>query len=186
MNFSFFSFSNSKKAMQLSINFVVVMVLGILILGFGIFFISSLTKGSDSLAGKMGADSVNMLESYLSSGDEFVVLENTISLEAGKSHVFNVGYKNILEDHASFHLDLSHGTCVDCGLGGSNDVCGTPVVVTEDVELDKHEHYMQKVMIELGDVAVGKNCVYVLNLKATPAGEDEQDYAKQIITIHTK
>ena len=95
----------SKQGMQLSIDTLVVVILGIVILGGGIFFIQNIISEAGSIIDDVGEREQTRISSELARGQTFVVLDNARSGGYG-DHMFALGFINRLHNVHEFKVNI--------------------------------------------------------------------------------
>ena len=110
--FSFFNMKN-KKALQLSINFIVILIMAIVIFGFGITFVGKFFAGAAQLKADLDMDTQKRIQSLLDTGEQIAIPVNTKTLEVGQSSTFGMGILNILGEEKYFTIEISCTTALD-------------------------------------------------------------------------
>ncbi len=98
----------SKKGMELSINFIVMLILAIVIFGFGIKIGYQIIFSSNEMADKVSADAEKQLTSLLTSGTKVAIPEGIKKLKPGQSYALGIGIYNILDaENAQFSVGIA-------------------------------------------------------------------------------
>ena len=95
----------SKQGMQLSIESLVVIILGIILLGGGIFFIQTIIGQAERILPDVTGDQEARLAANIASGETIVLLNNNQRGRYGE-YVIPVGFINRLQEH-DFYLNVT-------------------------------------------------------------------------------
>ncbi|MFC1728607.1 hypothetical protein ACFLZ7_04040 [Nanoarchaeota archaeon] len=109
----------SKKGMQLSINFIVILIIAIAVFGFGITFVGKFFEGASQLKENLDADTEKRIESLLNTGEQVAIPINSKTIEIGKSDVFGVGVLNVLGSTQEFKINI---VCTSAFGKGNEDL----------------------------------------------------------------
>jgi len=97
----------NKKAFELSINFIVILIISIVIFGFGIKFIGNLMKGVDDLSKLTESDfNANMERMLCDSSEKTCVGISRKEIRVNKVKFFTFGVLNINEQTTDFYIDV--------------------------------------------------------------------------------
>jgi hypothetical protein len=88
----------NKKGIELSINFLVVIIMGIVILMGGIALIVKMMSGADKIHMDLDRQTKEQIESLLLDGSKVAVPINTKEIRIGKNDLFGVGVYNVLPE----------------------------------------------------------------------------------------
>ncbi|MBU0756731.1 MAG: hypothetical protein KKF44_01580 [Nanoarchaeota archaeon] len=113
-----------KKAMELSINFIVMLIFSIVLLGFGLIFASRLLKVSDS-AVETGMPKVDdiALESCLNEGNYVCLSKNKAEVRVDNNVVFGLGIYNDLPTTDEFIYHLYLAKAIDSEGTSIGEIC---------------------------------------------------------------
>jgi hypothetical protein len=182
-----------RGAMELGVNFLVVMILSIIVIGVGIFLV---TKGAG--AWEKEYDQIKtMQQSQIKSamartGQLVMVYPNTVTLTMGQGEIFTVGINNDLDESAnfSFVVNPSSSTSLDKKyyLYSSNPIqilskqAGfAPIKVTAPKNQGK-KTFILNICVFKGDMSSGAP-----NCPPDSANPDEASYGDpQKITVNVK
>jgi len=108
----------SKKAVELSVNMLVVIILGIVLFGTGItIFYNTYNKVAD-FNDQVDTQTQNRLNALLDDGSPIVVLKNTQDASRGDAVTFTIAINNNLGSTKGFKVQASYaGTTADYGAG---------------------------------------------------------------------
>ncbi|MFC1691414.1 hypothetical protein ACFL0W_04495 [Nanoarchaeota archaeon] len=102
---------NNKKGIELSINFVVMLIFGLMVFIVGIAFATRLFSSVEEMRGEIDSQTEMQIEQLLMSGQPVALPLNTVTLKAGKTHIFGMGISNIAEEPYDFCFYVNDGTC---------------------------------------------------------------------------
>lgn len=106
----------NKKGVELSVNFIVVVILCLVAMGFGIRFVADMIgKGNEFVKLQLSPNVEKELD-YLLENDPVAIFPNSPQASRGKQSQFGVGIMNIV-DETSFRLNIS----VKAGYTSEND-----------------------------------------------------------------
>ncbi|MBW2978461.1 hypothetical protein KY331_06460 [Candidatus Woesearchaeota archaeon] len=90
--------SISKKAMTLSINSLVVIIISLVILSLGIVLMRTFFKGTAELKAKIDSQTETKIASLLAEGEPLAIPVNRKTIEAKQHSTFGLGILNIYQD----------------------------------------------------------------------------------------
>lgn len=98
----------SKKGLELSINFVVMLIIALAVFGFGISFAFRFLSLGEDIKGEISDQSQKQIRDLLiSRGERVTVPYQTLTVESGKTGLAAVGVFNILDGDQRFKLRVS-------------------------------------------------------------------------------
>ena len=97
----------SKKGFQLSINFIVILIIAIVVFGFGIIFVTRLFEGITKVKVQLDEETEKELDELFDKDETLSIPRNSKTINVGKSEVFGLGILNILGDNKEFTIDIS-------------------------------------------------------------------------------
>ncbi|MFP4523596.1 MAG: hypothetical protein ACOCQQ_02065 [Candidatus Nanoarchaeia archaeon] len=114
----------NSKGFQLSINMLIVIILGVVILGVGFSIFSKAQTQISSAQETVSEQAQQQLEALLIDGSAPVILPFSLSeVSRGKSAIFNLGISNELGKTKSFLVDISYsGTTANNYAETGNEV----------------------------------------------------------------
>ena len=98
---------SSRRGIELSINTIVVVVLGVIILGAGIMMLFKIAKQSEEFIGDVSEAQKQQLEEKMLAGETFLVADNVREAESDKGEVYAIGLKNKLTRTSEFKVTIS-------------------------------------------------------------------------------
>jgi len=149
-----------KGAIGLSVNVLVILIISVVILGFGISFLYTLMAKGTEFEEDIDKKTMLELERLLMSEGEKVALPlNKIQLFRGDSHVFGVGVLNIKKSVAgksNFRIVVTPDVFIDAE-DNINTEPNTELweieYYTESFSLGDHEHDMKSIYVEAASEA---------------------------------
>tara|TARA_B100001971_G_C18202812_1_gene545691 strand:- start:69 stop:626 length:558 start_codon:yes stop_codon:yes gene_type:complete len=103
---------NNKRAMQLSINFLVVIILGIAMLVMGVVFVRKMFTGASDIKANLDKQTEEELENLMTSGERVAIPYTKKEVRAGKTVIFGLGILNVLGEDSNFVIDIECGGTV--------------------------------------------------------------------------
>lgn len=98
----------SRKAMELSVNFIVTFILAIVVFGMGIMFARNIMSGGTELTQQTYEKfNQNIDELVCSRGESICLSSSTKDIERGKIDSFSVAIKNDLKDRTTFKMEVT-------------------------------------------------------------------------------
>lgn len=96
----------NKRAIELSINFIVMLIIGIALFGFGIQFLAKFFSGTQKMKAQLDTQTQARIESLLDQGSRVAIPLNSKTIEIGKSDIFGLGILNVLssKDSDTFYV----------------------------------------------------------------------------------
>jgi hypothetical protein len=162
---------SKRAAIELSMNFLVIMILAIVILSMGIYFAVTTFAKANEINDRIDRQTEKQIYDLLDTGDPVVAPLNTAEIERGKYHVFWVGVRNI--DYTSKFKVIVYG--VDDTEEGCNAtdpkniqfimpfkvVDGANLYQTNPQDIKEHDKATFSVIVKAP--ASSKPCDYIIN-----------------------
>jgi len=147
----------NKKAFELSINFIVILIISILIFGFGIKFLSDFMKGVNDLTKLTESDfNANMEKMLCDSSERTCVGISRKEIRPNKVGFFTFGVLNTDEQTNNFYVDVEQADPYDDIPDRINSRLNN--------ELTLNPNEQDKVIIAVGVPGGTKKGTYVLNV----------------------
>ena len=103
----------NKKAVELSINFVVMLIIAIVVFGMGIVLFTKFFQQAEDIKTNLDEQTRKELESkMMSSSEEVIVYPTSLTIRKGKADVIGVGILNIRGNEV-FTLESEYQACYD-------------------------------------------------------------------------
>lgn len=96
--------------MELAINTLVVMILGILIVGSGIVLVSKISGSGIEVVEQLSKDKEQQLQSMLAQGQLVAVFPSSQEVAGGKSTTFGIGVFNVQDTEQVFSFSITSET----------------------------------------------------------------------------
>ena len=166
-----------KAAVELSMNFMVIIILGIVILSMGIYFAARAFNAANKVAYSLDKQTEQHIWDLLDTGDPVVAPIYSADTLRGKTAVFWIGVRNIEYDSNFIVLIEDH-----VNVGGECDSSTLKVLLT--AESDMHKTAVKKLKANTKDTfaipitvpnTAKKNCEYAFNVKVYRCPEDTPD-----------
>lgn len=161
-----------KKGFELSINFVVTIILAIAILGLGIILLRTFVGGTLDIQERLDTETDAQLESLLDSGLPVALPLNRISVKRGESHIFGLGVRNT-GPTADFRVLIGISVAIDEANENIISEVDTGQWLRYDrasFPLDKNDKQKFSIRVEPPkDATAG---TYVFKVDVTSAGQD--------------
>lgn len=97
----------NKKAMELSINFIVMLVLSIAVFSFGLVFLNNVFTQAGEIKAQLDSDSEQRLMTLLDRGEMVAIPIQSKDVKAGGSIVFGLGVLSIEEGTTRFTVAIN-------------------------------------------------------------------------------
>jgi len=97
---------NKKAAIELSVNFIVIIIISLVILGAAILITRQVFRGATELKATLDTQTEAQIEALLEEGKPVAVAFNRKTIGRGEHDIFGVGVLNI-EERANFNLEIS-------------------------------------------------------------------------------
>ena len=156
---------NKKAAIELSTNFLVIIILSIVVFGMGIYMVNMFFSSSESMKEDINKQTEEQIINLLMAGDRVSIPITKQTISVGKSYTFGVGILNILGDPSDFTIYVeegpmiaSDGTRYDAGEYDSLNYIETRTI--EDLANNEHRVVSVPVAVPRGSVS-GE---YILNV----------------------
>jgi len=102
-----------KRAFELSISFIVMLILTIIVFGFGIKFVYNLSHRSTSLVDQLSEETKDDIENMLYLGKIVAIPINEKEINVGESAVLGIGILNQLGKKEDFKIYVAFATGID-------------------------------------------------------------------------
>jgi len=183
----------NKRGLELSINFIVMLILAITVLGFGIYFLSKLGLTANEFRDDADARTKQEIERLLSDGAKVGI--PFTQQEIGRKEVayFRIGVLNVLGSEKTFTISVEYQTGY---RSDKSAICGTPdtplcshfmsILPEDDITLTDLQPNTQVVKrIGIGPTGADKG-TYVFNVQVTYTDGDGEDEVYDFKKIYVK
>ncbi|MBL7054691.1 hypothetical protein ISS05_02950 [Candidatus Woesearchaeota archaeon] len=155
----------NKKAIELSINFLVILVISLTIFGFGIKFLYDLFQGANDLEDLTFEDIDNQIAELMCGGNERVCLPNNhLTIKRGEFEPVGMKIINMIDTSTSttFSVTVTHGSFIDengvSTQGTFTNVdcvpsCSSGTARTESIKNNEERDFGVGINVETGAVS---------------------------------
>lgn len=180
----------NKKAIELSVNFIVMVIIAIVIFGFGLYLAFSLVSSAEKTKSQLDQETILLIENMLDTGEKVVLPFDKKTIKKGQGDVFGYGIRNIKTEGGSsdtFYIEVNFEAALDSGCKESKD----PQPIAEEIpqhqssfelEVEKNEKKADSIPF-LVPHKTSPGC-YVYNLRvyenASLTNQYQYDFTKQI------
>jgi hypothetical protein len=120
-----------KAAIELSANFLVVIILGIVIFGFGIYLGYRMMEQAEIMKANIDEDAQRQIWNLLDSGAPVVAPINTIVAVRGKYAAFGIGVRNV-ESSTVFRMEVTPKVVGECDATDAAAPANVKVIMNPD------------------------------------------------------
>ena len=189
----------NKRGIELAVNFFVIMIISLVILGMGIYLVSLFFKTTEELKTNLDEQTSKEIQKILFEGKRVAIPLSNTELKRGKGHTFGLGILNILGETKNFKVHIGDGPIIKSDNTQINeDQNGyTPLEHIQDniKEIQNNEQEITGVPVrvprsaQLGTYVLN---VYVCNCTTTqictslPCDTAEQTYDNSVHKIYVK
>lgn len=139
-----------KKAMEIAINTLVVIILGMVILGMGFVFVRKIIDTGIDLSGDVDDQLMeSMRQTQFADGRQVAILNPQAIVKAGDSEMFLLGFVNKLGSVQTFKVKVAYSTSspVNGNLNGVDPMKGV-LFLDLDYTLDPNDEEFMWILIE--------------------------------------
>lgn len=176
-----------KKGMEISINFLVMIIISLVVFIFGMVFAFRFFGQAEDYKSKVDQDTRREIESLvIGQGGKVAAYPTQIQLNSGKNEIIGVGVASIGQEfEKTFSLNIS---CVKYitnseALGGEGNCSKITILYTPtDISLTPNADYIYAIYIKNNNAPLG---TYIINARVTAEGigqygEIQKIYVKSI------
>lgn len=148
----------NKKGFELSINFIVILIISIVVFGFGIKFVYDLMHQADELSSMTWEEINAQLEGILCDSSERICIgTSTKEIIPNKVGFFTVGILNTYDERKNFYVDIGQANPYE-----ENNLDEIKYRLNNELTLDPNEQ--DKIVIAVQVPGGTKKGTYVLNV----------------------
>ncbi|MBI2129178.1 hypothetical protein HYU07_02970 [Candidatus Woesearchaeota archaeon] len=103
----------NKKGMELSINFIVMLILAIVVFGLAVTLTYRFMQQAYATQKDLDQQTRAQILDALDTGSKVAVIPNSINVRAGKSDVAGIGIRNILDSGDTFSISVKWDAAID-------------------------------------------------------------------------
>ena len=122
---------NKRASLELSTNFIVILIISIVVFGFGLYFLTQLSSVNNSSIDQVNKQAEIQIQSLLDSGEQIIVYPEQLDIKRNGVGTFGVGIRNTLRDEqsAKFKIGVQCSAFIsksgvyhenDCAAGSSD------------------------------------------------------------------
>ncbi len=174
-----------KASIQLSVNFLVMLILAIIVFSLGVtIFFKELFPQANKLQKDLDASTKEKIMNSLVAGAEKVVIPfNSESLDKGERHVFGIGIRNDISNNVRFLISVTckaayrtDKSAICSSVSGCSSVCGSWVTSKRDIKILKGERKLEKLFFIVPKTAISGNYIFNVDVKYCTATEGCKSY----------
>lgn len=162
----------NKKAVELSINFLVIVIISLVMLSTGLLIVRQYFGTAEEIQRQLDEQTVEKIENLLDEGDVIAIPLKRKIVGAGEQEIFGMGVMNINEQQTTFDIEIMLSNAYD---NAKNDI-------DPDADLSQHPEswllYPDTLILdprEKGTVSINVNVpagvvsgTYIFNARAEP------------------
>jgi len=148
----------NKKAMELSINFIVMLIIAMALFSFGIWFAYKFFGGAEKMRTELDEQTQTQIENLLMQSNERVIIPfNSKTLDKSNSAIFGVGILNMLESPTQFTIEITK----------DSNYCGDEINIVPETQISFSLAPNQNIVKSFAVATTSKtrNCIYSLTIQ---------------------
>ena len=150
--------------MQLSINFLVVIILGIAMLVMGVVFVRKMFTGASDIKANLDKQTEEELENLMTSGERVAIPYTKKEVRAGKTVLFGLGILNVLGEDKNFVIDVACGDTVPSGLSCPKRIYKPSALI------ENNDQHKMPIVIEAPS---GETGTYIIDIRVCDYGTSD-------------
>jgi len=156
----------NKKGIELSVNFLVMLIITLVVFSMGIYLLKIFFGTADEITNDINEQTKEQILTMLSPGERVAIPLNQETIARGDNAVFGLYILNVESDDPKFTVVTKHSGKVVGSDGNSVDTSGCALVETplesEKVIIEKNDHIISSVFVIVPDGACsGKHIINV-------------------------
>ena len=176
----------NRKGFELSINFIVALILAIVVFGFGLYFIQKVFTEAKEIQVNLDKDSEKNINALLDRGEKVAFPVSSKNIKSDEVAIFGLGVLNVNDDATTFNINIicsvyitKSGAAVDDSISDQN-CAGKWTINPQPFTLLKNER--KTVPIAIQPPRGKPSGTYAFSVKVTDAVTDKiyGDAPKQI------
>ena len=162
----------NKKGFELSINFIVMLVLAIAVFGFGLYFAKQLFSQGEQIKAQLDKNTESDIEELLSRGETVAIPISAKTVDSGDLAIFGLGIMNVRGEQETFSVAI---TCTKALDRRDNDIVPDPcpavkiLPASSSVTLSNNERKVIPIAVVTKDQPIG---TYLFKVQIAVGGED--------------
>ena len=162
----------NRKGIELSVNFIVMLVLAIVVFSFGLIFTSKLFTQAKELKADLDAETERNVEALLNKGDRVATFISSKEVKPGSSAIFAVGILNVLKEQTTFDINVTCSVAVNArGTEIVNGCAGAHTSKIQPVTIERTKQKIIPVAVA-PPAAAGKGFTYGFTVTVTYSDPD--------------
>ena len=152
----------NKRAIQLSVNFLVIIILSLAMLLMGILFFRKMFTGATELKANLDSQTEQELENLLIAGERVAIPFTKKEVRAGKTAVFGLGILNILGSDHNFVIYIKCSKKIPGDVPCSKIIpSGTDIIYRTPLSIENNEQYKMPLVIK----APSEKGTYIIDVR---------------------
>lgn len=174
----------NKRGIALTVNFIVILIIAIVVLGFGIFFARSLFTGAEDIRENLDEQTRIEIEQLLNDGSRVAIPFTQQETSKNKPAYFGIGILNILPGEQQFTIRVEHGPGYRIDKSEICDPCTNMMGVLPSVEITYtiEPNKQQKHLLAIMPNDRAERGTYVFNVRVTYS-EGLYDFKKIYVKV---
>jgi hypothetical protein len=163
-----------KKGMELSVNFLITIIISLVIFGFGIKFGYDLIKQGDNMVSGMKQADENKLKGMLDTNAKVSMFEGMVKLKKGNAAIVGVGVLNLLDTSPppQFNLEVTSDKYYQDEMSGGSsfsEVTTNILVPSTPVSLNQNEKRVFSFSVKADKNAPRGTYTFIVKVKDSPS-----------------
>jgi hypothetical protein len=159
----------SKRAMELSINFIVMLIIAIVLFGFGLKFLGTFFSGGMKMQKALDDQTKRNIESLLSSGERVAIPLDNKQILRGQNEIVGIGILNVMSQNAADDFNIKvECTGTNCQCTGTG--CEVPkVTYLTKVNIANNKQDIVNVFFDVGKKVASGTYIFNVCVARAPA-----------------
>lgn len=172
-------FSGNKKGIELSVNFLVVIILSIVMLGMGVMMIRNFYSQSIETHQRISEKEEAQILSMLNRGEKVAMPVNFKKVQRGEIEPYGIGIFNVLEERKKFEIkieeeDIRAFDLNDEPIAFPQEFVNIVIEETEPI-LEPNEFNTFNLFAKVSKDAVRGNYIYTVSIIKKPVNPDDTE-----------
>lgn len=160
---------SNKRGIQLSISFIVIIILSIVVFSFGIYFLHSIFTEAQEMKQNIDQRTEAEIERLLDDGSRVAIPHYRKTIARGHGDVFGLGILNVVGEEEKFDITVECEKLIKPDK--IEDVCGDveAIMISNQITLQNNERRTIKILINVPRDA--ESGTYIFNVGVSYGGE---------------
>jgi hypothetical protein len=182
----------NKRGIELTVNFFVIMIISLVILGMGIYLVSLFFTTTEEVKTNLDIQTERHIQRILIGGERVAIPINEKEIRRGKGDIFGLGILNILGETKNFTINIEDGPFITTTNEISNPSVNIIHLPSQTKEILNNEQKIFGIPVRVPRKAqIGTYIlnVYVCNCSATTCNQcssTEEAYDNSVHKIYIK